>query len=108
VWRAVFVYLGSPAALDSVPLIVPAVAEGASNGEENETVAEIHFGSASGLSLYGASLLEANAVGANFGENVRPLGDLDGDGCQEFFVGAIRCEQSAAREGAAFPGLSRP
>jgi serine/threonine-protein kinase len=126
---AAFVYLGTAAGLDTVPTVLPgrqadAVAglgvllpgdldgdgygdvivgaEGASNGEDREGVAEIYFGSRLGTKPYGASLLESNNAGANFGSFLGSLGDLDGDGCNEFFVSAVRYQVTAPREGAAF------
>jgi hypothetical protein len=41
-------------------------------------------------------------MGANFGGHTGRLGDLDGDGCDDLFVGALRYQRTAAREGAAF------
>ncbi|MFN0149300.1 MAG: protein kinase domain-containing protein [bacterium] len=122
-----FVYLGSSAGLDSIPVVLPGKqagsgagevaiagdldgdgyddllvgAEWASNGDEREGVVEIYFGSRSGILPYGASFVESNNAGANFGSNLGALGDLDGDGCGEFYAGAIRYQVTAPREGAA-------
>ncbi len=126
---AAFVYLGTATGLDTVPTMLPGRqadaaaglgvllpgdldgdgygevivgAEGASNGEEREGVAEIYFGSRLGTKPYGASLLESDNTGANFGSFLGSLGDLDGDGCNEFFVSAVRYQVTAPREGGAF------
>lgn len=123
-----FVYLGSSAGLDSIAVVLPGKqagagagevlfpgdldgdgyddllvgAEWASNGEEREGVVEVYFGSRTGIRPYGAAFVESNNAGANFGSHLGPLGDLDGDGCDEFYVGAIRYQINAPREGAAF------
>jgi hypothetical protein len=126
---AAYVYLGSAAGLDSVATLLPgrqagadlgsAVsiggdfdgdgfsdvivgAEYAHSGEQEEGVIEVYFGSKSGISPYGAVSLESNTMGANFGAHTAPLGDLDGDGCDELFVGALRFQRTMPREGAAF------
>jgi serine/threonine-protein kinase len=126
---AAYVYLGSPAGLDSIATVLPGCQAGAhlghdaiiagdldgdgfsdvvlgaefgSNGEENEGVAQICFGSKTGVSPYGAVLLESNTMGANFGVQAGNLDDLDGDGCDDLFVGALRFQRTQPREGAAF------
>jgi hypothetical protein len=76
--------------------------EEASNGEKREGVGEIYFGSPAGVSPYGAVLLEPNMMGANFGGHAGPLGDVDGDGCDDIWVGALRYQRTAPRAGAAF------
>lgn len=73
-----------------------------SNGEVNEGLAEIYFGSESGISPYGSLILESNNMGANFGSHMGFAGDIDADGCADFFVGAVRFQQASPREGAAF------
>jgi len=77
-------------------------AELGSNGEPDEGIAEIYFGSPGGVSPYGSVLLESNVAGANFGGHGGALGDVDGDGCDDVFVGAIRYQRNAPRAGAAF------
>jgi serine/threonine-protein kinase len=126
---AAYVFLGSLAGLDSIPTILPgrqagahfgadahvagdvdgdgfsdvlAGAEFATNGEQEEGIAQIYFGSKSGLCSYGEVVLESNTMGANFGGHAGPLGDLDGDGCDDLFVGALRYQRTEPREGAAF------
>jgi len=126
---AVYVFLGSATGLDTIPIIIPGRQAGArfghdaffagdldadgfedlfigseygSNGENGEGIGEIYFGSPNGPSIYGASLLESNVMGANFGAQGAPLGDVDGDGCDDIFVGALRYQRTEPRAGAAF------
>ena len=77
-------------------------AEEGSNGEQGEGIAEVHFGSHAGVSPYATALLESNVMGANFGGHAAPLGDVDGDGCEDLFVGALRYQKAEPRAGAAF------
>jgi serine/threonine-protein kinase len=126
---AAYVYLGSPAGLDSIPSVLPgsqpgarlghdariagdvdgdgfadvvAGAEFGTHGERDEGIVQIYFGSKTGVAPYGALLLESNTMGANFGMRCGSLGDLDGDGCDDLFVGALRFQHTQPREGAAF------
>jgi serine/threonine-protein kinase len=126
---AAYVYLGSRAGLDSIPTVIRGRhanarfgrdvvfvgdvqgdgfgdllvgAEGGTRPERSEGIVEIYYGSAKGISVYPALFLESNAIGANFGGHAGPLGDLDGDGCNDFFVGAIRYRQTEPAEGAAY------
>jgi hypothetical protein len=126
---ATYVFLGSAAGLDTVPTILPGRQagarlghsvffagdldadgyqdlfvgiEGGTNGEQAEGVAEIFFGSRGGVSPYGPMQLESNVMGANFGACAGPLGDVDGDGCDDLFVGAPRFQHTEPRAGAAY------
>jgi len=126
---AAYVYLGSRAGLDSIPTVLRGRhanarfgrdvqfigdlqgdgfgdllvgAEGGTSPERSEGIAEIYFGSAKGISVYPALFLESNTIGANFGGHAGPLGDLDGDGCDDFFVGAVRYRRTEPAEGAAY------
>jgi hypothetical protein len=75
-------------------------AEGGSNGEDSEGIVEAYFGSPFGVARYGAAFVELNNMGANLGAHMARAGDLDGDGCADFFAGAIRLQQPNPREGA--------
>jgi hypothetical protein len=126
---AVYVFLGSASGLTRTPVVIPCRqplalggrdaffagdldddgfddlfvgAEEASNGEESEGIAEIHFGYHGGVSPFSGALLESNVMGANFGSHAAPLGDVDGDGCDDLFVGALRYQRTEPRAGAAF------
>lgn len=126
---AAFVYLGTATGLDSLCTLLPGRqaeasfgqdaiiagdldadgfadlvigAEFASAGQEREGTAEIYYGSPAGVSPFGASLLEPNIAGANFGGHAADLEDLDGDGCADLFVGAVRYQRRDPREGAIF------
>ena len=126
---ATYVFLGSAGGLSTTPTILPGRqsgalagrdvffagdidgdgfqdlfvgAEQASNGEESEGIAEIYYGSRGGVSPFGATLLEPNVAGANFGGHGARLGDVDGDGCSDLFVGALRYQRTDPRAGAAY------
>jgi len=126
---AAYLYLGSLTGLDSIPTVLPGRQAGGqfgrdahiagdldgdgfsdvivgselgTNGEQHEGVVVIHFGSKIGITVYGEGFLESNNMGANFGGHAGPLGDLDGDGCDDLFVGALRYQRAEPREGAAF------
>ena len=124
-----YVYLGSRAGLDTIPIVLPGRQRGAltgrdvlipgdvdgdgyadvavgseeaSNPEAGEGVVEIYFGSKAGVNPYGSVSLEPNVMGANFGGHLGALGDADGDGRTDLFVGASRYQRAAPREGAGF------
>lgn len=126
---AAYVYLGSATGLDSIPIVIPGRQAGAmmgrgvlipgdldgdgyadvlvggedaSNGEQSEGVVEVYFGCRSGIDLYGARHLEPDVAGANLGGRLAVLGDLNGDGRDDFFVGAVRYQRTEPREGAAY------
>jgi hypothetical protein len=126
---AAYVYLGSATGLDSIPIVLAGRragdyfgrdcrisrdldgdgfsdlivgAEHGTNGEAQEGIVQVYFGSKTGIAPYGDALLESNTMGANFGGHAAVLDDLDGDGCDELFVGALRYQRTEPREGAAF------
>jgi serine/threonine-protein kinase len=126
---AAYVYAGSPTGIDSIPTVLRGRhadarfgrevvfagdldgdgfgdlfvgAEGGSNPEESEGIAEIYFGAAKGVSIYSPIILESNVAGANFGGHASAMGDLDRDGCDDLFVGALRFQSTTASGGAAY------
>lgn len=126
---AAYVFLGSANGLSSTPIVLHGRQPGAlcgqkvflagdvdgdrfqdlfvgseegSNGEEREGIGEIYFGSPTGVSPYGAVLIEPNVTRSTFGGHGGPLGDVDGDGCDDFWVGAPRYQRAEPRAGAAF------
>ena len=54
------------------------------------------------ISVYQRSSSSRTLRGRHFGGRAGPLGDLDGDGCDDFFVGAIRYRRTEPSEGAAY------
>lgn len=60
----------------------------ASNGQVNEGLVYVHYGSATGLNAAPDLVLEMNIAGARFGSAVATAGDVDGDGYADIVVGA--------------------
>jgi hypothetical protein len=71
-----------------------------SNGQTDEGVAFVYYGSATGI--IGASMVESNQVGAQLGWSVASAGDVNGDGYSDVMAGAITYDNGQAYEGAAF------
>lgn len=72
------------------------------NGQNNEGAAFIFHGSASGLNLTPARILEANQADAGFGGAVAFAGDVNGDGFSDIIVGAATYDDGQTDEGNAF------
>jgi hypothetical protein len=60
----------------------------ASNGEANEGLALLYYGTASGLAGTPDLTLESNMAGARFGYSVATAGDVNGDGYADVVIGA--------------------
>lgn len=60
----------------------------ASNGQANEGLAFVYYGSSNGLSATPDLTLEVNVANARFGYCVATAGDVDGDGYADVVVGA--------------------
>ncbi|MCB9374242.1 MAG: FG-GAP repeat protein, partial [Microthrixaceae bacterium] len=58
------------------------------HGEDDEGVAMVYLGSASGLSSVPAWAVESNLAGANYGMSVASAGDVNGDGYDDVVVGS--------------------
>ena len=63
-------------------------APNATNGQANEGLAYIHYGSITGPSATPSLTLEANIPGAAFGHCVASAGDVNGDGYADVIIGA--------------------
>lgn len=72
------------------------------NGETDEGVAMVYYGSATGITTTGALMLEMNQAGAHFGHSVAFAGDTDGEGFGDVLVGAPMYDNGETDEGAAF------
>lgn len=60
----------------------------ASNGQANEGLAFLYYGSANGLAATADVTLEMNVANARFGHSVATAGDVDGDGYADVIIGA--------------------
>lgn len=60
----------------------------ATNGQANEGLAYVHYGSPTGLSPLPSLTLEANIAGADYGASVASAGDVNGDGYADVVIGA--------------------
>lgn len=60
----------------------------ASNGQANEGLAFLYYGSATGLAATPDVTLEMNLANARFGYSVATAGDVDGDGYADVIIGA--------------------
>jgi hypothetical protein len=72
------------------------------NGQADEGAAFIYAGSASGVNLTPASVLESNQASAAFGTSVSGAGDVNGDGYSDLVVGAPSYTNGESNEGVAF------
>lgn len=77
----------------------------ATNGQTNEGVVYVHYGSNTGITAAPSVVLEVNQQGAQFGCAASTAGDVNGDGYSDLIVGARTWEDDVANqlsEGAAF------
>jgi len=78
------------------------------NGETDEGVAFIYYGSASGPNTTASWTAESDQAGAALGSSVDTAGDVNGDGYDDVIVGAQAYDNGQADEGAAFVYLGSP
>ncbi|TLV03106.1 FG-GAP-like repeat-containing protein [Dyadobacter luticola] len=71
-------------------------------GETNEGAVFVHYGSANGISVNPAMILEGNQAEAQFGGKAALAGDVNKDGYGDIIVGASYYDKGQANEGAAF------
>ncbi len=77
----------------------------ATNGQTNEGLVYVHYGSNTGITAAPSLVLEVNQQGAQFGCAASTAGDVNGDGYSDLIVGARTWEDDVANqlsEGAAF------
>lgn len=74
-------------------------APGVSNGQNNEGVARVYYGSMGGTLSAFSTLLEVNQAGAEFGTSVAGAGDVNGDGYDDVIVGAPFYDDAVANGG---------
>ena len=72
------------------------------NGQTDEGISFVYYGSASGLSLTSNWTAEGNQAYVSFGSSVSTAGDVNGDGYSDVIVGAYGFTNGQSVEGAAF------
>ncbi len=72
------------------------------NGQENEGVAFVYHGSASGLPITANWVGEEDLAGIHFGSSVSSAGDVNGDGYSDVIIGAPSYASGQQGEGVAF------
>lgn len=72
------------------------------NGEIDEGMAYVYYGSSSGLSSTANWTAESNQNWANIGYSVSTAGDVNGDGYSDVIVGAYKFDNGQTDEGRAF------
>jgi hypothetical protein len=76
-------------------------AYGYDNGESNEGIARVYYGTASGLTTSPAWTAEGNQDSAAFGRSVGSAGDVNDDGYSDVIVGAYKHTNGELNEGRA-------
>ncbi|TLU98818.1 FG-GAP-like repeat-containing protein [Dyadobacter luticola] len=72
------------------------------NGESDEGIVRVYYGSGSGINFNSFSLIESNQAGAHLGISAASAGDVNGDGLSDLIVGALRYSNGQVGEGAFF------
>jgi len=72
------------------------------NGELQEGIAFVFFGSSSGISASGSWMGESNQAYAHFGESVSTAGDVNGDGFADIVCGAWGYDKGDTDDGMVF------
>ncbi|MBD3241991.1 MAG: hypothetical protein GF331_15485 [Chitinivibrionales bacterium] len=72
------------------------------DGQTDEGVAFVYYGSATGLSSSPDDVLQANVASAGFGRSVNTAGDVDGDGYSDVIIGSPTFTSGQTDEGAAY------
>ena len=83
-------------------------AYGDTNGQSQEGTVRVYHGSAAGLVVAPAALLESNQANAWFGRSVFTAGDLNGDGYSDLVVGATKWTNPQSLEGGCFVYFGSP
>ena len=72
------------------------------NGQTSEGAAYIFQGSASGINIIAANLIEFNQADAQLGNSVSSAGDINGDGFSDILIGAYKFDRGETDEGVVF------
>lgn len=75
---------------------------GYTNGELFEGAATVYYGSSTGISLNGKTVLEGNQLFSAMGVSVEGVGDINGDGFDDIIVGASEYANGESGEGVVF------
>jgi len=78
------------------------------NGQTNEGVVFVFFGSPTGISASYQQLLERNQASAQFGISVAPAGDVNADGYSDVIIGASTWTNGNSQEGSVAVYLGSP
>lgn len=87
---------------------VIAGAYSASVPEANEGIGIVLFGSPSGITASGNTVLQQNQIGANLGTSVAEAGDVNGDGYADVVIGAPNFDNGELNEGGVWVYLGGP
>lgn len=83
-------------------------AENYDNGEADEGLAQVFYGSSSGLSSTPGWSTESNQANAYYGRSASIVGDLNSDGYDDVAVGAHYYDDGSTNEGAVFVFYGSP
>ena len=72
------------------------------NVENSEGAAFVYHGSATGINIIAAVILESNQANAQMGRGVASAGDVNGDGYSDVIAGVFQYDNPESNEGVAF------
>lgn len=72
------------------------------NGQSNEGIVQVFYGSTTGISATPSVQLEENQAAARFGHSVSSAGDVNGDGYSDVIIGAYAYDNGQTNEGVTY------